>query len=290
MNSQTNNTEIHALINLLDDPDEEVIKAVSTRISELGLPIVASLEKAWETTLNIELQQKIENIIQKIQFNNVKTELNNWNLIGGNDLLMGATIIARYQYPEIKYELINTTIEKIKNDVWLEINDNLTALEKVKVINHILYNIHGFSGNFSHYYAPHNYFINQVLETHKGNPVTLGIIYITIAKMLNLPIQGVNLPKNFILAYTDVYATSKPDSVLFYINPYNKGAVLGKREIDYFLQQQNIQPNDLYYYPCNNFEIIVRLIRNLISSFESTGQANKIKRMKILLEVLGEKS
>ena len=283
---KVNTNEIIALLKLLDDPNEEVITAVTQKIFEIGPDIVPQLEKIWETSINTQFQERLENLIQEIQFQNVCQDLRNWDLMGGSDILRGATIIARFQYPEIEYHTLLNSIAEIKDTVWVEMNDNLTPLEKIKVINHVFYEVHKFTGNFSNYYAPQNYYLNQVLETHKGNPISLGIIYISLARMFGLPVYGINLPKNFILAYKDELATNKQDSIQFYINPYNKGAVLGKREIDYFLDQQKITPNDIFYYPCSNLDIIERLIRNLISSYESLGQLEKVQRFGKLLKII----
>jgi regulator of sirC expression with transglutaminase-like and TPR domain len=285
VNQTIDDNNIKALISLLEDTDDEIYSVVSQKLIELGSDIIPRLEKTWETSTNTNLQEHIENIIQEIQFQQIYNELRNWDLMNGTDLLKGAYIVAKYQYPELKYDAIYETVEKIRNDVWLELNEQLTALEKVKIINQIFYNTHKFSGNFSNYYSPQNYFINHVLETRKGNPVSLGIIYITIAHWLNLPIYGVNLPKNFILAYKDLYSESN-DNILFYINPYNKGSVLGKGEIDNFLKQQNIKPDSSYYQPCSNVDIIERLILNIINSYESTGQTDKIARYKKLLTAI----
>jgi hypothetical protein len=104
-----------------------------------------------------------------------------------------------------------------------------------------------------------------------------------------LPIYGVNLPKNFILAYKDEFRRSdsqdEADDILFYINPYNKGAVLGRREIDYFIQQQKIKTDKSFYIPCSNKDIVIRLISNLILSYEKLGFNDKIERLKELLKV-----
>jgi regulator of sirC expression with transglutaminase-like and TPR domain len=283
---ETNKRNLDALINLLDDSEEEVWVLSSGKLIDLGRDIIPYLEKSWEFCLNPKLQERIEYIIQEIQFRSVCQDLYNWDLMGGTDLLKGACIVARMQYPDLKHESLLAEIIKIKNDVWFNLNYNLTALEKVKVINHIFYVTHKYSGNFSNYYTPQNYYINQVIATKKGNPVSLGIIYLTLAKLLEIPIYGINLPKNFILAYKDIYEQKYKDSILFYINPFNKGAVLGKREIDYFLNQQKIEPDESYYYPCTNFDIIERLINNLINSHETIGQVEKVQKYKKLLKIL----
>jgi regulator of sirC expression with transglutaminase-like and TPR domain len=132
-----------------------------------------------------------------------------------------------------------------------------------------------------------------VILAKKGNPISLGIIYIAVAQKLGLPIYGVNLPKNFILAFIDEFyellgsdaSNSNSDNVLFYINPFNHGAVLGKKEIDFFLKQQNIAPEDMFYQPCSNIEIIQRLLLNLIYSYEKLGYDSRIKDLQTLLKI-----
>ena len=283
--------EIQAILTLLEDPDREIFEAVYNSLLDKGVEIVPDLERAWEVSGNTLTQDKIENIIHKIQLNFVQTSLHNWVKGGGTDLLEGAYIIAKYQYPELGFNEILNPIEKVKHDTWLEINDNLTALEKVKILNHIFFNIHKFSGNTNNYYSPQNSFLNQVILSKKGNPISLGIIYASVAQKLGLPIYGVNLPKNFILAYKDEFyellnqGNSPSENILFYINPFNHGAILGRKEIDFFLKQQNIKADDAFYQPCSNNEIIQRLIMNLIYSYDKLGYTDKIKDLQNLLKI-----
>jgi regulator of sirC expression with transglutaminase-like and TPR domain len=283
--------EIQAILTLLEDPDKEIHDAIYQSLLEKGTDIVPELEKAWEVSEDSSVQDKLEDIIHKIQLNAVQKSLDIWIKNGGIDLLEGAHIVARYQYPELGFfELLNP-IEKIKHDALQEINDNLTALEKVKILNHILFDIHKFTGNTNNYYSPQNSFINQVILSKKGNPISLGIIYIVLAQKLGLPIYGVNLPKNFILAFIDEFYellgsdSSNSDNVLFYINPFNHGAVLGKKEIDFFLKQQNITPEEMFYQPCSNIEIIQRLLLNLIYSYEKLEYESRIKDLQTLLKI-----
>lgn len=276
------NKEIEALLQLLDDPDEEVYIHIAKKIKMHGDDIIPVLEKAWETSLNSILQQRIEDLIQEIQFTGTKNKLEKWIAEGGKNIAEGAFYIAQYQYPDLKYRDILAKLDKLKQDVWLEINDNLTALEKVRVLNHVLYKLHGFTGNSSNFYAPQNSFINHVLSTQKGNPVSLGIIYIYIAQELEIPIFGVNLPKNFILCYQDMFDIEDEffKSILFYINPFNRGAVLGKREIDYFLKQERLKEDDRYYEACSNKEVIKKLLESLIYSYSRLGYPEKEAELK----------
>ena len=277
--------EIQALINLLDDPNKDVFEAVTENLVKKGTGIIPELEKAWENSDDQFHQDRLEEIIQKIQYNHNINSFKLWIQSGYGDLLEGIYILTRFQFPDLQFSEIIKQIEKIQKDVWIELNNNLTALEKVRILNHIIFDIHKFSKNPDDFYNPANSFINKVLEMKQGNPISLAIVYSVIAQRLGLPIYGVNLPRNFILAYRDEYGPhgvydDQTEDVLFYINPYNRGAVHSKKEIDYFLREQKIKVRKSYFIPCSNLDIIERVINNLINSYERINNPEKVKLYK----------
>ncbi|MCK5137046.1 MAG: transglutaminase family protein [Bacteroidales bacterium] len=274
--------ELEALMRLLEDPDSQIFGTVADRLIELGEEVVLPLEKRWEATLKPDLQEKIENVIKQIQFNILARDMEAWKTSGGSDLLYGAYFVARFQYPDLGFDPINEMIEKIKRDIWLELNNELTALEKVKVINYFMYDIHKFAKSLKIAHTPQLYLINHVIDTHKGSPVLLGLIYAELARRLNLPIFGVNLPRNFVLCYYDQDFQDDPNGILFYINPSDNGEVLGLRELRHFLSQLKIEEKEFYYKPCSNVDIIERLVINLQYAYDRSGQPDKAAMLKQL--------
>ncbi len=279
--------KVQALISLLDDPNEVVFSSVEEELLKSELTVIGELEKAWEYSHNDFFQRRVENIIHTLQLKDVKSMLAKWVQEGGKDLLYGAFLVAKYQYPELDYKEINKTIEALRCDVWLELNDHLTSLEKIRILNHVLFDIHSFVRNNTNFFAPQNSYLNEVLNSKKGNPISLSIIYIVIAHRLGLPVFGVNLPKNFILCFLDESIIKMKDDdvgeVMFYINPVNKGAVLGRREIEYFLNQQKLELLPTYFRPCSNIEIIKRVLQNLVYAYETQGRQDKLDELKDLL-------
>jgi regulator of sirC expression with transglutaminase-like and TPR domain len=181
----------------------------------------------------------------------IQKALKKWAIEEQEDLLKGILILSRYQYPDLNETKIRKDLGQIKQDVWLELNDDLTAIEKVKVLNHILFEVHQFSGNITNYHAPQNSFINNVLESKKGNPLMLSVLYMLICKELNIPIYGINLPQHFVLAYLndnanliDVNNKTLSNNILFYINPFSKGLIFNQKDIDQFLKQLNLPKLD----------------------------------------------
>ncbi|MBP8033515.1 MAG: transglutaminase family protein [Bacteroidia bacterium] len=287
--NEMNLKEVIALITLLDDPDDGIYSEVKNRFIILGPPAIPHLETAWENSFDALMQKRIEGIIHTIQFKALQNALKHWSENEQDDLFKGCAIIARYQYPDLDENKLKKQLHQIKQDVWLELHDDLTAIEKVKIINHIMFEVHQFGGNITNYHAPQNSFINVVLETKKGNPVMLSVIYALVCKELAIPIYGVNLPQHFVLAYVNDFANlfdpshkTLSDNILFYVNPFSKGLIFNQGDVDSFIKQLNVEPETKYYLPCSNLDIIKRLINNLIYSFDKMGYAEKVQELKDL--------
>ncbi len=288
-----NKNEVSALINLLDDPDELIYTQVKDKFVSFGTQVIPYLELAWENSFDMLMQKRIEDIIHYIQMDTLKSELRKWIEFDQDDLLKGSLLLARYQYPDFDEEKIRKQIQQITQDVWLELNEDLTALEKIKIVNHILFEVHQFGGNIANYHAPQNSFLNAVLETKKGNPVSLSILYILVCKQLNIPVYGVNLPEHFIVAYVDDFFNlikinddnAEADNILFYVNPFSKGIIFQRHDIDQFLGQLKLEPKPQFYKPCSNVAILTRVIRNLIYSYEKLGHEDKIEELKEILKI-----
>lgn len=292
-NKEMSLKEVIALITLLDDPDETIYSEVRNRFIILGPPAIPHLETAWENSFEALMQKRIETIIHSIQFEALQKALKDWAHNESDDLLKGILLLARYQYADLDENKIKKQLHQIKQDVWLELHDDLTALEKVKIINHILFEVHQFGGNITNYHAPQNSFINNVLESKKGNPLMLSVIYALICKELNIPVYGINLPQHFVLAYVNDYANlidvnnkTLSNNILFYINPFSKGLIFSQKDIDQFLKQLNLEPDNKYYLPCSNIDIVKRCLTNLIYSYEKLGYMEKLEELKKLEKLL----
>ena len=281
------NKELNALVHLLDEPDEKVFDSIREKIHSFGKEAIPYLEKALEVSFDSFIQERAGEIIRDIQQGELHSEFTNWINTSSSDLLKGYLLVTRSQYPELSEENLTIRVEQMKMDAWLELNDNLTALENIKVLNHIIYHVHNFDGNKINLFAPQNFYLNTFLETRKGSALSLGMLYIIIAHKLNIPVYGVNLPQHFILAYVSELAADVPsmEDVLFYINPFNKGAVFTKREIELFIQQLKINPDSSFFTPCSNIDIIKRLIGNLIYSYTQLGYPDKIEDLERLLKL-----
>jgi regulator of sirC expression with transglutaminase-like and TPR domain len=283
-----NETEVNSLIRLLDDPDQEIYNHVHEKLLSYGSEVINYLETAFGEAFDPIQQERIANLVHDIQFDILKNDLRLWQHSGAFDLLRGILIMNRYQYPDLDEQKVINQIEAIKRDIWIQMMNESSAPEQIKLINHVFYSIYGFSGNTANHLDPQNSYLSQVLDTKKGSQTSLAIIYSIIAQKLDIPVYGVNLPQHFILAYMDESRQSEFEGgVLFYINAFNKGLIFGRRDVDMFLKQLNVKPDKQFYEPCSNTEIIKRVLRNLISAYEHLASPDKVAELNELLEILG---
>jgi regulator of sirC expression with transglutaminase-like and TPR domain len=276
---QLSEKELHALVSLLDDSDREVKNHVRDRIISLGHEVIPFLEKKWEDSFNPDIQKEIEELVHDLQFSQLKERLIDWKNSPEQDLLTGLWIVNTYQYPDLEFEKLNAEMHQIYFEVWTAFKNDLLPYEQVRIINSVLFNNLRFSANTKNFHSPGNSMLSNVLDTKKGNPISLCAIYLLVAKKLGLPIYGVNLPNLFVLTYKSVDAT-------FYINAFNKGLIFSKKDINNYLEHLKIDPLDVFFEPCSNKDIITRTLRNLIVAFEKLGEAEKVSEVRELLAII----
>jgi len=274
--------EIKALVSLLEDDDQEVVNHVEKRLMEIGTGVIPLLEQEWEIHFNPTIQTRIEDLIHTLQFELLQERLIDWRDQRQNDLLEGLWLVATYQYPDLTIEELRQEIHQVYTEVWRELKDDLAPFDQVRIINAVIFNKLKFRANTKNFHSPANSMVNAVLESKKGNPISLCSIYLLISQKLDLPVFGVNLPNLFILMY-------KNEGVDFYINGFNKGLIFSKDDIDNYLVHLNIPKQEIFYKPCSHLDIILRSLRNLIVAFEKLGDYHRSDEIKMVLKRLEDK-
>ncbi|HNP18304.1 MAG TPA: transglutaminase-like domain-containing protein [Fulvivirga sp.] len=274
------NSELKALISLLDDDDHQIITHVEDKIKSIGQNIIPLLETEWESNLNPDVQRRIEDLIHLLQFELLQERLEFWLDNEEDDLLKGMWLVATYQYPDLELVKLKQDLEQIYYEAWLEFKPEAHPFDQVKLLNSVLFGKLKFSANTKNFHSPSNSMINIVLDSKKGNPISLCAVYMLVAQRLKMPISGVNLPNLFILTYKD------KNHQQFYINAFNRGLIFSMDDINNYVAELRLNPQDSYFQPCSNAEIIRRSLRNLMNSFEKIGDHIKADEVKVLLQCL----
>ena len=284
------NKEIKALLHLIDDPDDDVYSTVSEKILSFGKDIIPNLENLWENIENEETQERIELLIHRVHFRDLTAELAAWAASSG-DLLEGALIVARYNYPDLDASICRKEIEKMRRNIWLELNNYLTPLESVNVMNSIFFNYYKHQPKELEYENADDFLINKTLESRKGNAIGNGILYLVLCQLLDIPVKALNIPRQFILGYYDEqYELMNPvkhnsDKIKFYIDPLS-GQMYSHKDIENYFKRMSVPPVTSYFRPMNNKKVIAFLLDELSKCYDNERNRYKMHELITLAQIL----
>ena len=277
--------EINALFTLIDDPDEEVYNTVSTKIVDFGRGIIPNLENLWENTPSEGIQERIELLIHRLHFTDLTNDLKEWRDSAYHDLLFGALLVSKFQYPELHTTPVLQDIEKIRRNVWLELNSYLTPLEQANVLSSIIYNYYNLKGVEVNYTNPDEFFIHKVIETKKGNAITNGIIYQAMCDLLDIHAKVINIPKQMVIAFYHrdfdpaTYIGHPQEKIIFFVDGVN-GQAYGHQEIENYFKRISVPPIAAYYKPVSHKRIIQILLEETSKCF--TLESNEYKQKELI--------
>ncbi len=286
------NKEITALLRLIDDPDSEVYDTVASKLLHYGKEIIPNLEQLWEVTEDEDVQERIESLIHRVHFQDLQRDFLDWSNTKHPDLLRGAILVARYQFPDLNVPAILAQFDQIRRNVWLELNSYLSPLEQVNVFSSILYNYYKLQGHELTDRDPKYFFINQVLESKQGNPYTIGIIFLALCDILDIPIFAVDVPRQFIFAYMDtLFSFLSPDSevrqIQFFVDPLN-GMVYMQSDVEAYLKKINAGDSEQYFAPVPARRIIYKMLEDLSLCYRYRREEQKADEIQQLMSLLGE--
>lgn len=285
------NKEIRALLQLIDDPDDEVFDTVANKLLGFGREIIPNLEQLWEVTADEGIQERIETLIHRVHFNDLQEEFLEWSNSKNPELLRGAILVAKYQFPDLNIPSILTQFDQIRRNIWLELNNYLTPLEQVNVFNSILYNYYKLQGHELTEREPKYFFINQVLESKQGNSYSLGVLYLALCELLDIPIFAIDLPRQFVFAYIDTlhhFYRQDDDAVQqiqFYVDPLS-GMVYTQKDVDTYLRKINYNDRDAYMSPLSSKRVIFKMLEELALCYRYKREEAKAEEIQSLMNLL----
>jgi len=277
-------SEIQALITLLGDDDTQVSDIARERLKQIGPPAAGLLRETVHMDVDGKTRIEAQQVLAQIQHEDL---IGSFYLVGlledeHIDLEQAAFLLARLGYPDLDMAPYQQELQKLTDRVGRRIKDLHPHRDKtriVRVINQVLFEEEGFSGNVEDYYDPDNSFLNRVLERRTGIPITLSVIYLLIARRLHLPIRGINMPVHFICQYH-----SPPDS--FYFDPFNAGRTLTRYDCMALLHRAKHPFHENFLQPARPRDIIARMMRNLIFVYHHRDDHAKLELLNRICAVL----
>lgn len=185
-----------------------------------------------------------------------------------------ALTIALAEYPNLNIDYYMQQLDELAAKVRLYVSPQQSMIEQLYYLNHVLFQEEGFTGNQEDYYNPCNSFLNDVLDTRSGIPITLSIIYLEVGQRLGLPLEGVSFPGHFLVKLP----VGEGEIIL---DPFLKGASLDETELLSRLRQnygQNVNSELLIFLleGASFSDILVRLLRNLKAIYLQNKEYEKV--------------
>ena len=274
------NINIKTLVSLLDDSNEEVYLAVRGKIIETGPDSLAFLEVTLESVTNLLQHERLESIIDQLKIIQLGNKMIQWSHSENKSLLEAWALVSSIQKMEVSPEKVEKLIRQIVQDIWLEFNDLQTSFEKIAIVNHILFKTYHFELNYSDISAVENCFINHLLISRKGNPISFTLLYCIVSRQLNLPVQPIGINYNMFLGYYDPKVSKEAygeitHPFLFFMNMEHKGAIVGVKEMEFFVKENKEDWNDRLI--LRNDALIRKLLVSIRDSYLSAGDDDKVR-------------
>lgn len=256
-------SEIKAIAKLLKSGDEATTLLVQEQLQSFDNSVLKEIDNEIPLEDKV-LKDQFLDLIYSIKRERLKKEFTRWSSNTTNDLEEGIVLVANFYDPfferETLSEILNSWASAIKENLKGIKLDEATSI--INEINHFLFMDLGFKGNVDNYYAQENSFINKVIETKTGNPILLSTIYLLLAKRLELPIEGVNMPAHFLVKYIEGIEP-------IYIDPFNQGEIVTKAVCKDRIKTLKLPWNESFLLSPTNKQIISRVIQNLINTYQN---------------------
>ncbi len=229
------NTEILDIVPLLDDPDQYVRDALFRQLKNMGRPAIEELEEICREE-NEDKYPGIGDMLSALREELKFEALQDWISNTKDDLMTGLCLIQDLLSNDVDQDVLHNILMDHVNEIAVEMNDDQTFMEKVKLYNYVFFNRLHYKAVDPMFSDPGNTFFHKALKNKKGSPVIIGIIYLLIAYHAGISVRGRVFKGGFLPAVTD-----PSGNVLFYVNVYKNGLLFPHTELRSFLSDMNLQ-------------------------------------------------
>lgn len=270
--------ELRSLVTLLDDEDPRSLDLVRRQILSIGDPVLPFIEEV-RAKAHPDMAARLDAVTRELRFQNLKEAFLKLSVSREADLERGAFLITHFGYPGIDTASYTRWLDEVAEEVLDGLPSRADETARFQRLNSHLFQTLGFCGNEKRYYDPENSYIHRVIDTRRGIPVSLSVVYLLLAKRLRLPVYGVGTPGHFLVAL-------KQDLEPCYLDAYNKGRLMNLADVRRMLARGGYDYRPEFTAAAPSHDIIVRMMRNLISIYQKIGQAERGEMLSSLVEIM----
>ncbi|MCL5267546.1 MAG: transglutaminase-like domain-containing protein [Bacteroidetes bacterium] len=278
MNSETLTAKkFRALMRLIDDDDPQVAAAVERELRDGGDEVVQLLEnEKWNAESRVK--SRIESLISKISLDKLQKDYDELlDYVSRRDFSLerGLFMLAKPLYPDIDFARVESALNELANELRKRIANLEDPYDVVQHVNDFFLNELGFAGNSKDYYNPDNSIIHRVLETRRGIPISLGVVYLLVGRRVNLPVFGVGAPAHFLVKFV-------LEGKEIYVDVFNRGRIMSRKDAEEFISGMGFSFEPRFLKDSSDLEMLARTCRNLARAFSAADEQPKAN---VLMEV-----
>jgi regulator of sirC expression with transglutaminase-like and TPR domain len=269
-----------ALLILLADDDPAVYHTVRQKILSFGPPAAVWL-RTHVLSREPALRRRASEIVRHLDRQQADNAFLAFCLNQGEqlDLEEGGWLLAQTFYPDINPDAYRALLDSYAGDLRERLAMLVEAKDILSTINQYLFRELGYAGNDADYYDPENSYLNRVVDRRTGNPISLCLVYLLLARRLRLPVAGIGLPGHFVCRYQST-ATE------IYLDVFNRGRFLTKADCIQYLAQTNLSARDEYLAPITSRRLLLRVCANLHQIYLQLEQPEEATRLQRYLVAL----
>ncbi len=271
--------KIKALIQLLDDEDQEIYQSVYNELLKLGNNHYIFIQNQYKTVKNELTKFRLGLILQELNGLVATDKLLQWRKEGGENLLDGWALVTQYYYPMIDMLDYKKKISNWVHQIWLKTQPGMKIEQKLKIVLNFLKNNIGFNFSTSDdiNLNPEYLFLNHVIDRKKGNNLSLCLLLNIIFHQLEVYTHVVSFKNYHAIRYLDHHQH-------LYIDVFNTDEIFKDNEVKLFLLKLNLNTNLLHYKPLSNIYLILTVLNQAKYLFEQNQNPELYQKTQELLK------
>ncbi len=281
---QEPDSKFKALMKLIDDDDPQVFAAVERELLDGGEDVAKMLELEIDNA-DTNVRKRIENLVSRIHLEKLQREYDHLlDFVSHPDFSLERALylLAKPLYPNVEFAEIESELNDLANDLRKRIAAVEDPYDIVQRVNDFFLNEMGFAGNSKDYYDPDNSILHRVLQTRRGIPISLGIVYLLVGRRLNIPVYGVGAPAHFLVKFV-------LEGKEFYVDVFNGGRIMSRKDAEESISDMGFSFEPRFLKTSSDLEILARSCRNMARAFSAIDEqpkANVLMELSIELERL----
>ncbi|MBI4348266.1 MAG: hypothetical protein HY553_15600 [Elusimicrobia bacterium] len=269
--------ELRSLVGLLDDEDPKSVALVESKILGLGDQVIPFLEEAHDR-LGPQFRGRLDSLASEIRFRTLEADVARLSAAPDPDLEEGAFLLARFGRPSLDPAPYRRWMDETAASIRLA-SPSPEPYPVLHSLNVRLFQELGFKGNSARYYDPSNSFLDRVIDAKLGIPISLSVIVLLLCRRLGLAAEGAGLPGHYMVRFSTSRQT-------FFLDAFHQGRLLTRSQCRQFLLRSGYAFREEFLRPAGSRETLARMMRNLLSVYQRSGQSAQAERLSTLVELV----